>query len=305
MTFTDLKYILAIVEEKNMTQAAKKLFISQPSLSQRVQKVENELKINLFVRTAGGIELTESGAMFISMSRSVLHTYDIFMKQIEETLSSEKIKLDIGIPPMQSLTVIPTLVELFPKLYPEVQLVFRELSSNKIEEKLISGELDLGIMHIPIISNLIAYKAFQRDQFCIYLRNGSPLFKQANRHKREGSKFYSLSLQLLKNEPFGVTYPGQRSRIILDRIFKEEGITPNIVQEMQNFDNLISLSNAGFCTVLQPLTYYKSSFIDPNRIFEIDSHKDYSFDFVIAYNINKPYSKVIDSIYKILYMKFK
>lgn len=303
MTFTDLKYILAIAEEKNMTQAAKKLFISQPSLSQRVQKVENELQICLFFRTAAGIELTESGIMFVEMARSVLHTYDAFTKQLEKTLSSGKTKLYIGIPPKQSLTVIPSLVESLPKLHPEVQLVFKDISSNKIEEELVSGKLDLGIMHLAILSHLITYKVIQKDHFCIYLRNGSPAAKLA--YKREDSTFPLISLQLLKDEPFGATCSGQRTRMLFDRIFNEEGITPNVVQEMQNVDNLLSMSDAGFFTTLQPLSYLKSSFIDQDRIFEIDSNRDFSFDFVIAYHVDKPYSKVIDSIYRILCTQFK
>lgn len=84
MTFEDLSVILAIAEEKSITRASERLLIAQPSLSQRLQKVEKELDTKLFLRLRNGIEPTEAGTLFIDMALEVTKRYSEFTRYLNK-----------------------------------------------------------------------------------------------------------------------------------------------------------------------------------------------------------------------------
>ncbi len=299
VTLTDLRYIQVAAEEENITKAAEKLFVSQPSLSQRIKKVEDELGQELFVRTPAGLQLTEAGHLFVEMAHRVLHEYEMFSDHLRELGQPRGKKLVIGITPRRSQDILPWLVDAFTACYPDIQLVVRDVLSSHMEEELLAGKLDLGILHNPKLSPTIAAKVIRRDYFQLYLRSGSPLLPLARRSAAEGRP-PCLPLSALKDEPLGVTRPGQRSRDVIDQLFRSEGIQPNIVHEMQTFDNMAMLADAGFCTLIEPVGYHRGAAGERVVRIKITSDHDVSLQTAMAYRSDRPYTKVYDTVYKIL-----
>ena len=298
MNFIDLKYILTIYQENNFTRAAQKLYVSQPALSQRVQKVENELQTILFIRTATGLEATAEGKMFADMALKILETYEEFTSNIVKSIEDTSSKLRIGLPPNQSRTMAPILAEKFFSDHPGTQLYFKSENSDRIEAQIESGELDCGVVHYPAFNSKLSYKTIYKIPFRIYLRKNSPIAKHAE--QMEGCEFPTIALSHFKDEPLGVTLKGTRTRAVIDNSFQRENVVPNIVQEMSSFESLINLADSGLCSILQPHSMEINQTLDHSRIFNIGSKHSIFLEVALAYRVDSGFLKTYESVYKIL-----
>ena len=146
-----MEYIIAVVDEGNITRAAKRLFITQPSLSQCIHRVETELDATLFVRTKTGIELTAAGQSFINTAEKICKEYrdlENKMVDIEELRTG---RLVIGIPTLLNGYFLPEGYVYFQNRYPNVKVDLYEDDSDRLEVMLLRGKIDLAIMSLPCL----------------------------------------------------------------------------------------------------------------------------------------------------------
>ena len=150
MTLTQLEYTLAVAEEGNFTLAAEKCFVTQPTLSMQVQKLEEELGVKLFNRNTKPIELTPIGTKILIQAKTIVEE----AKRMDDIVAMEKgeVKGDfkLGIIPTIMPTLLPLFLNTFIKKYPKVNLKIEEHTTTSIEEKLILGKLDAGIAATPL-----------------------------------------------------------------------------------------------------------------------------------------------------------
>ena len=150
MTITQLYYILAVAEYSNFTKAAKHCLVTQPTLSMQIQKLEDELKIQIFDRTKKPIELTNVGVKIVTQAKTILAE----VERVNDIVDQEKGfiggEFKLGI----SNSIMPTLLPLFFKSfisrYPKVKLNIEELKTNDIINKIKEGNLDGGIVSTPL-----------------------------------------------------------------------------------------------------------------------------------------------------------
>lgn len=150
MTITQLYYILAVAEYSNFTKAAKHCLVTQPTLSMQIQKLEDELKIQIFDRTKKPIELTNVGVKIVTQAKTILAE----VERVNDIVDQEKGfiggEFKLGI----SNSIMPTLLPLFFKSfisrYPKVKLNIEELKTNDIINKIKDGNLDGGIVSTPL-----------------------------------------------------------------------------------------------------------------------------------------------------------
>ena len=150
MTITQLYYILAVAEHSNFTKAAKHCLVTQPTLSMQIQKLEDELKIQIFDRTKKPIELTNVGVKIVTQAKTILAE----VERVNDIVDQEKGfiggEFKLGI----SNSIMPTLLPLFFKSfisrYPKVKLNIEELKTNDIINKIKEGNLDGGIVSTPL-----------------------------------------------------------------------------------------------------------------------------------------------------------
>lgn len=149
MNIKQLKYFLVVAEERQITSAAKKLYIAQPPLSYQLKQLEKEVEVQLFVRTAHGIELTEEGKVFQKYAEKIVALSISAKSQIHQIKEGELGKIRIGV--ISSCGgVVPN--EQFKKLvkyYPNVSFEIHEANTFGIVEQLQDGILDLGIVRTP------------------------------------------------------------------------------------------------------------------------------------------------------------
>jgi LysR family hydrogen peroxide-inducible transcriptional activator len=178
MTITQLEYIVAVDTYKSFILAAEKCFVTQPTLSMQVQKLEDMLGVKIFDRTHQPIVATEVGIEIIAQARIMLaESYKIkeIVTDRQKELSGE---LKIGIIPTISPYLLPKIISRFVEKYPQVKLVVWEQNTEHIIQQLKLGMIDCGILSTPLHeNNLIEIPVFY-ENFVAYVSKASKLYKK-------------------------------------------------------------------------------------------------------------------------------
>ncbi len=180
MTITQLEYIIAVDTYKGFGEAAKKCFVTQPTLSMQVKKLEDELGIIVFDRSKKPVLTTDIGNKIITQAKISLKEF----QRIQELIDNEKGEfsgiLRIGIIPTLSPYLIPRFAPSFVRKYPKVQMKIEELLSDDILKKLQNDQLDVGIMvGREGLQGLVKIPLFY-EQFLLYFSQNHPLLKNEN-----------------------------------------------------------------------------------------------------------------------------
>lgn len=140
-----LEYVAAVVDEKTMRKAAQKLYISEATISQQIQKLEDELGLSLFNREKRTLDLSDAGEKLMSDLRTLLQAKQQFERSVAALHASASKHIRLSITPDIAMTVFPDIHKNFHKLYPDVMLEVSEDGSHKVREKVSSHRADLGI----------------------------------------------------------------------------------------------------------------------------------------------------------------
>jgi len=267
----DLIYIKTIVDEGGVTQAAKKLFVSQPSLSQSVKRIEESLGTDLFRRTPKGLVLTPEGEEYYQMAGKVMHIYDSFDEEIHNLKELKSGTVTVGATPHRGMYLFPKFLAEFYMKYPGIQVNVVEATTDELEKMLLNGKVDLAALREPAGYNgesSFEYHGLERDSFLVLLPKGHPAGAYAEGEDRE-----ILDPKWLKEEIF--LLPAQHLRLYENvmSILKAAGIsTPKCAYRAFYMETLIHLaaSGAGVAIVSEGYwnRYAKNSQCDCYRIPE-------------------------------------
>jgi LysR family hydrogen peroxide-inducible transcriptional activator len=169
MTITQLKYVLAVAEHKNFTLAAEKCFVTQPTLSMQIQKIEEELNIQIFDRTKKPIQLTDIGLKIVTQAKNIVNEADRIQDIVEQQKGFIGGEFRLGIIPTIMPTLLPMFLNNFIKKYPKVKLIIEELNTDEIITKLNNGHLDAAIAATPLIEEKIKEIVLYFEPFVAYI----------------------------------------------------------------------------------------------------------------------------------------
>src|SRR5690554_4419830 len=150
MTITQLHYVLAVAEYRNFTVAAENCFVTQPTLSMQIQKLEEELEVKIFDRTKKPIQLTEVGKKIVEQAKSIVNEADRIKDIVEQQKGYIGGEFKIGIIPTVMPTLLPMFLNNFIKKYPKVHLIIEEHPTEEIINRLHKGLLDVAIAATPL-----------------------------------------------------------------------------------------------------------------------------------------------------------
>ena len=177
MTITQLHYVLAVAEHKNFTKAAQKVFVTQPTLSMQIQKLEEELEVTIFDRTKKPIQLTEVGQKIVQQARNIVNESDRIQDIVDQQKGFIGGIFRLGVIPTVMPTLLPMFIGNFIKKYPKVKLKIEELHTEAILEKLKEGHLDAAIAATPLEMEGIKETVLYYEPFVAYTPSDHPLSK--------------------------------------------------------------------------------------------------------------------------------
>ena len=174
MTLNELKYIVAVAKEKHFRKASEACFVSQPTLSVAIKKLEEELGVQLFERRKQDVLVTAIGKQIVQIAEEILERSDDIKqisKEAQEDLSTE---LRVGAIYTIGPYLLPKLIPEFHKLAPNVPLIIEENYTHVLADKLQSGELDIVILSLPFSEpNIETYPLYEEDFVAVLPNNHS------------------------------------------------------------------------------------------------------------------------------------
>lgn len=169
MTITQLQYVLAVAEYKNFTLAAEKSFVTQPTLSMQVQKLEDELDILLFDRSKKPITVTEVGKKIVAQAKNIVNE----AARIKDIVDQEKGYIGgdyvLGIIPTIMPTLLPMFLKTFIQKYPKVNLIIKEQNTESLIQNIQDGHLDAAIAATPLEVDFIKERPLYYEPFVGYI----------------------------------------------------------------------------------------------------------------------------------------
>ncbi|MDD3252182.1 MAG: LysR family transcriptional regulator [Lachnospiraceae bacterium] len=294
MNSKELLYVKTVADEQNISRAAKKLFMAQPSLSQSIQRIEESVGTPLFNRTPTGLTLTFSGEQYYQMATQVLKIYEDFEMTISDINNLKTGRIHFGITNHLGTLVLAKVLPEFQTICSNVELKIYEENSTELEKMLLAGKLDFCIMHTPTGNRppTLHYDVMTHDPFVIAMAKEHPLAAQAV--ETPGYPYPVLDLKLLKDEPFLMLHREQRIRQITDAVLNRAGITqPRIALSLRNFETAQLLAARGLGVTLVPLQYSRitSSRAGSPALFCIDNTYEAGWDMCITTQENRFLSK--------------
>lgn len=169
MTITQLQYVLAVAEHKNFTLAAEKSFVTQPTLSMQVQKLEDELDVLIFDRSKKPISITEVGEKIVAQAKNIVAEAERIKDIVDQDKGFIGGDYTIGIIPTVMPTLLPMFLNTFIKKYPKVNLIIKEQSTNTLIRNILDGHLDAGIAATPLEIEFIKERPLYYEPFVGYV----------------------------------------------------------------------------------------------------------------------------------------
>ncbi len=243
MTITQLKYVLAVAEYKNFTLAADKCFVTQPTLSMQIQKIEDELSIQIFDRTKKPIQLTDIGQKIVLQAKSIVNEADRIQDIVEQQKGFIGGEFRLGIIPTIMPTLLPMFLNNFIKKYPKVKLIIEELNTAEIITKLNNGHLDAAIAATPLQEEKIKEIVLYYEPFMAYIPEGHQNFL-----KKE-IEVADLNLDEILLLQDGHCFRDGILNLCKNNIRNEIN---HFQIESGSFETLIKLANEGLGTTLLP-----------------------------------------------------
>jgi DNA-binding transcriptional LysR family regulator len=245
-----LKYFLAVAEEKSFSRAAERLHISQPPLSQQIMKLEAELGVKLFARTTRTFELTVAGKALMNEASELLAKMRMTIDTIRQIDRGEVGRLRVGIVGSAMWGPIPSLLEEFQTKFPRVTWTLHELGPTLQYEALRAKQVDVGFWREPRLDeddlkndNLRQELCFRED-VCVAINEHHPLAKQEAIELMDIADEPMLTLALDKS-----SFP----RYLIQCCVKA-GFQPTIFQEASEPQTLLAMVGAGLGVALLPET---------------------------------------------------
>lgn len=261
MTITQLQYVLAVAEHRNFTLAAEKCFVTQPTLSMQIQKVEDELGVLIFDRSKKPIQLTDIGQKIVAQAKNIVNESDRIKDIVDQQKGFIGGEFRLGIIPTVMPTLLPMFLKSFTNRYPKVKLVIEELNTEEIIIRLKNGHLDAAIAATPLEEEKLKEIVLYFEPFVAYIPETHAM---AQKKEIEVSDLNVDEILLLQD--------GHCFRDGILNLCKTSGSgEKNHFQiESGSFETLIKLADEGLGTTLLP-------YLHTLDLKESDRHKLHPF----------------------------
>ncbi len=254
MNYNILLYVIKVAKYKNFSKAAESIFLSQPALSQSINRLEQKLGVVLFNRNKNSVDLTEAGQIFIEKAEQIIKLMDDLENSMKNYTNKDLNKISIGVSQFYGKYFLPNVIKTLNKRYPHTYINILESESKILEEYLVKGEIDLVIVPLPIKSNEIHYERLYDEEIILAVNSKNNILTSSVSNGLVDLSYY-------KNSDFVLLNKGFKLRNLAEQIcLKEHLFKPNVVFESENLDILNSLvsNNIGVSFLPSNITKLKN-----------------------------------------------
>jgi LysR family hydrogen peroxide-inducible transcriptional activator len=241
MEMHQLRYFLAVSEEQNFTRAAEKSFVSQPSLSAQIIKLEDELGNRLFNRLGRRVELTSAGKQFEKRARSILMEADNAVREIRESASDFKGNLRIGVTPTVAPFLLPPVLKACCERFPELRIRVDENLRRALLENLVCGNLDVVISSYSGGVSQVDAEPIIQEKLNLVVPRGHVLAKRED-----------ISIEDFKDEPLIVLGESAALGAKVMEFFERNDFEPKTAAYCSQVSTAVALVNSGLGLAILP-----------------------------------------------------
>lgn len=286
MTIRHLSIFIEVVKNNNMSKAAKKLYISQPSVSQSIKELEEYYGVILFERFNKKLSITEAGKKLYSYALDVVDQFDNLEKNMFELNNIEKIK--IGATISIGDCILSEITNEFRKENPKVEIYSLVSNTEGIEEKLLNNKLDIGIVEGKIKSKDLIVCPELSDYLVLICSTNHPFAKRD-----------TISLEELRHEKFALREKGSGTRQLFEDYMIKNGIPIRTVFEGNSPESIKrEVINNNLISVISICLVEKEIMDSTIHVIE-NSEDDWNRHFCIVYHKDKLFNDRMKSLMKI------
>lgn len=241
MDVRQLRYFVSIVDYGSLGKAAEKLYVAQPSLSQQMARLEEELGVTLLLRSNHGVTPTAEGDALYRHARLVLRQMEQLKQEVTKGAGAESGTVAVGLPTTMASVLAVPLFERIQDQYPGIRLQFFESMSGYLNELLANGRLDLGILFRELDTPGITALPVLDETLYLLGDPGGDISPRAS------------TCPLAKLAGVKLVAPGASNglRLLIERTFASEKVELNIVADIDSLPALLLIANSGrACTIL-------------------------------------------------------
>ena len=241
MNLKQALYIKTIADAGSITAAARRLYVSQPSLSQMLKLVEEELGVALFDRSRSPFRPTYAGERYLHAATVMLNTSRMLEGELQEIRGGSRGRLRLGISMQRSAHLLPRVLPRFSREYPHVSIELMEAGSARLERMAQDGDVDIALASTSPHTIGLEYRLIQRETIGILAGRDSALAQTLP----SGTP---ITLAAVKDGPFISLKTGHNIRVIQDALFQDEGLRPEIYLETDSMETArqVTLTSAGY-----------------------------------------------------------
>ncbi|SCI99032.1 Cyn operon transcriptional activator [uncultured Clostridium sp.] len=216
-----MQYVLTVLKEGSFTNAAKKLYVSQPSLSQIIKTAESNLGAPIFDRSTDPITLTPAGQLYVEAARQVTTISTNLRKQVEELSKEEFGTIRLGISVQRGMELLPELYPRFKKRFPHVGLELHEQGSATMEKSVLEGEVGIALLTTFPRHEELVYDLIQEEKLVLIVNRECELAKRI-------APGTPIDILEARDETFISSQSGHSVRTIQDSLFIARDMKPKI-----------------------------------------------------------------------------
>src|SRR5215471_13288442 len=241
LEFSELHAFVVLAGELHFRKASERLFLSQPALSKKIQRLEEKLKGALFVRSRRRVVLTDAGKSFLPKAAKLLQDAEDALRETVAAIAGRAGTLRIGFGIASVPEILPRTILRFRKLYPDVELQMREMPSASQVASLIESRLDAGILRMPVTNRKLMCVPLFSEHLFLATPADVPFRRKEGINGFHNSGFIFVSPSV--------------SKTFYDRVLSlclRAGFTPRVVQEANEILTILHLVRAGLGVSLVP-----------------------------------------------------
>ncbi len=243
MDLRQLRYFVAVAEERHYGRAAQRLHMSQPPLSMQIKALERELGIELLERTSRRVALTDAGRAFLEQARTILGAVEEAREVARGAERGRQGRLEVGFISSATLSLLPPSIRLFRERFGGVELELKELTSAQQVDALYEGGIRVGLVRLPLRAPGIRFEPVLEERLVVALPSGHPL---------EGLD--RVSLETVADLPLifftRQLIPGFHAQIV--ELFQRVGAFPKVAQHAVHLQTIVGLVASGVGIAILP-----------------------------------------------------